>query len=123
MLPKMGNQFPNRPINRSVSIRYAAAISEALNRELGGSHRSIKTVMSWTNASERTVKNWLSGERGPNGEHLVAIIRHSDAALDALLAMANRRHVSVALKIHAVRESLTDLLSKIDELTEKGLGS
>jgi hypothetical protein len=37
---------------------HARAIAEALKEELGRGP-SIKTVMAWTGASERTVKGWL----------------------------------------------------------------
>lgn len=47
----------------------------ALQKELGQSHRAIKTVMGWTGASERSVKNWIFwgkwSVRGlPGGSHL-----------------------------------------------------
>ena len=46
--------------------------------------------MRWTGASERTVKYWLSGERGPSGEHLIGLAQHSDTVLLTILAMAAR---------------------------------
>ncbi|MDP2739716.1 MAG: hypothetical protein Q8O82_13700 [Pseudorhodobacter sp.] len=51
-------------------------------------------MMGWTGASERTVKYWLSGERGPNGEHLILLAQHSDAALVTILTMAERLSTS-----------------------------
>jgi hypothetical protein len=36
------------------------------------------------------VKYWFAGERGPSGEHLVSLARHSDAVLIALLALSDR---------------------------------
>lgn len=53
-------------------------------------HRAIKTAMRWTGASERTVKYWFAGERGPSGEHLILLTRHSDAIVLVLLALAER---------------------------------
>ena len=41
-------------------------------------------------ASERTVKYWFQGKRGPSGEHLVSLARHSEAVLIVLLALADR---------------------------------
>jgi hypothetical protein len=35
--------------------------------------------MGWTCASERTIKNWLDGSHGPRGEHIIEVIRPSDA--------------------------------------------
>ncbi len=69
---------------------YRGAIALALHTELGSTHRAIKTAMRWTGASERTVKYWFAGERGPSGEHLVFFARHSDAVLIVLLALADR---------------------------------
>ena len=69
---------------------YRKAISDTLRRELGPTHQAIKTVMRWTGASERTAKYWLSGERGPSGEHLIRLAQHSDAVLITILAKAER---------------------------------
>ena len=70
--------------------RYREAGAAALIQELGLTHRAVKTAMRWTGASERTVKYWLAGERGPSGEHLIALAGHSDAVLLAVLALAGR---------------------------------
>ena len=59
----------------------------ALREEPGDTHRAIKRAMRWTGASERTVKYWFAGERGPRGDHLIALVRNSDAAL---LVLAGR---------------------------------
>jgi len=49
--------------------------------------------MCWKGTSESTVKYWFSGERGPSGNHLIALTRHSDAVLYVLLALAGRHVV------------------------------
>ncbi|MCC5968221.1 XRE family transcriptional regulator (plasmid) [Cereibacter azotoformans] len=69
---------------------YRRAIAMALHAELGSTHRAIKSAMRWTGASERTVKYWFQGERGPSGEHLVSLARHSEAVLIVLLVLADR---------------------------------
>jgi hypothetical protein len=69
---------------------YRAAIALALHAELGSTHRAIKTAMRWTGASERTVKYWFAGERGPSGEHLILLARNSDAIVLVLLALSER---------------------------------
>lgn len=74
----------------AVPGEYREAIAAALVAELGQTHRAIKTAMRWTGASERTVKYWLSAERGPSGEHLIALARHSDAVFITLLVMSGR---------------------------------
>lgn len=54
------------------------AMAMALHEELGSTSRAIKMAMRWTGASERTVKYWLAGERGPSGDHLIALARHTE---------------------------------------------
>ena len=70
MFPKTGNKLHPRRLD---SRTYARAIADALRTELGQSHRATKTLMKWTGASERTVKNWLSGAYGPSGDNLVQL--------------------------------------------------
>ena len=55
-----------------------------LPRNGGG---AAKQLERWTGASNRTVRGWLSGVRGPSGEHLVLLARRSDAVLEALMAL------------------------------------
>lgn len=72
-------------------IPYAAAIAAALRQELGDTNSAIKIAMRWTHASERTVKYWFAGSRGPSGEHLILLARHSDAVFGALLVLTGRQ--------------------------------
>jgi hypothetical protein len=89
VVPKMGTfvHLIDEPID------YRKAMAMALREELGSTNRAIKMAMRWTGASERTVKYWLAGERGPSGDHLIALARHSDAVLFVLLALAGRHVV------------------------------
>lgn len=108
MITKMGNSLP---VNAET---YAAALAAALRSELGTSHRAIKTLRHWTNASERTAKNWLAGSHGPSGLHLIELIRHSDLALQTVLELA-RRNSSVAIVwLPVLRERLLDTADMID---------
>ncbi len=86
VVQKMGTTVPSA----ADQARYRQAIADALRRELGPTHQAIKTVMRWTGASERTAKYWLSGERGPSGEHLIRLARQSDAVLITILTMSER---------------------------------
>lgn len=79
------------------AMDYRAAIASALRQELGASHRAIKTAMRWTGASERAVKYWFSGERGPSGAHLIALARHSDMVFHMVLTQAGRQDRDRAL--------------------------
>ena len=93
MRSKMGTVVPKMGTTVHLAAdqaRYRRAIADALSRELGPTHQAIKTAMRWTGASERTVKYWLSGERGPSGEHLILLAQHSDAVLLTILTMAER---------------------------------
>ena len=90
---KMGTVVPKMGTTVHLAAdqtRYRRAIADALRRDLGPTHQAIKTAMRWTGASERTAKYWLSGERGPNGEHLILLAQHSDAVLISILTMAGR---------------------------------
>ena len=90
---KMGTVVPKMGTTVHLDADQAAyrkAIADTLRRELGHTHQAIKTVMRWTGASERTAKYWLSGDRGPSGEHLIRLAQHSDAVLITTLTMAGR---------------------------------
>ncbi|MDM7931573.1 XRE family transcriptional regulator [Tabrizicola sp.] len=100
VVPKMGTTVHLA----ADQTRYRKAVAAAFRAELGPTHQAIKTAMRWTGASERTVKYWLSGERGPSGEHLILLAKHSDAVLMTVLTMAERlsvqRHKCVGCPAH-----------------------
>lgn len=114
MFTKTGNSF-------LAPEHYAARIGTALRNELGSTHQATKTLMRWTNANERTVKNWLAGSSGPRGEHLVALVRHSDAALAAFLLMADRKHVVTTIELPILRQRLQSALEGIDAYLGQGV--
>src|SRR6516165_10567209 len=114
MFPKAGNQFPNSVRSRCNGESYAKAIGTALRSELGTSHQATKTVMRWTGANERTVKNWFSGRRGPRGEHLLSLVRHSSAVLEAVLRLAGREQLIAGKMLLDVRSTLLKMLASID---------
>lgn len=93
MRTKMGTFVPKTGTNVHLEADFAVyrtAIAAALRDELGLTHRAVKTAMRWTSASERTVKYWIAGERGPSGEHLIALARHSDIVFHMVLLLADR---------------------------------
>ena len=108
MLPKKGKRFPRQP--------YVGSIAETLNQQLGQTHQAVKTLRRWTGAGERTVKNWLAGRCGPSGPHLVALIRHSDAALETLLRLAGRPEFAATNSLLALRDEFAATLKRIDIL-------
>jgi hypothetical protein len=107
MFTKTGNSF-------LAQKQYAAGIAKALHMELGETHQATKTLMRWTNANERTVKNWMAGSSGPRGEHLVALVKHSDLALAAFLGMAERPHLLTASELPLLRQKLQSVIEGID---------
>ena len=119
MLPKKGRRFPNNGSRRPNSGKFAGEISRALRAELGGSHQTIKTLMNWTRASERTIKNWLSGSHGPNGAHLIEMIRHSDAVCSLVLRMAGRNGALTAIRLTDLRTRMVRIIAEIDRLGEE----
>jgi hypothetical protein len=116
MLPKKGKKFPNRNGEGSTPLSYARAIATALRAELGGSHQTMKTVMRWTHACERSAKNWIAGTRGPAGEHLILLLRNSNAVLEAVLRLAGRESSVAVLNLRETRTKLLETLTNFDEL-------
>jgi len=117
MFPKMGKVFPGRDMD--IKNRYSAAVADALRHGVGDTHQAIKTVMRWTGANERTVKNWFSGANGPSGAHLVALVCNSDEVLKAFLALAGRGGVFAAKKLVDARDKLAEMLELIRSMTEE----
>lgn len=107
MFPKKGNRLHQSSQERLDGLDFNHAIAAALHVELGDTHRAVKTAMRWTGASERTVKNWLSGEYGPNGEHLVQLLRNSECVLQAILLLADRKGTVSGSTLIELRQHLT----------------
>ena len=119
MFPKKGKNFPSRSQSTENEVSYASAITLALRSELGGSNRAVKTIGQWTTANERTIKNWLAGTSGPRGQHLIDVIRHSDAALSAVLCLAGRREAVTVVNLEELRGRLAASLVELDRALEK----
>ena len=116
MFPKTGNTFQNTGNKLNSQIEYRDAIWIALTGELGGTHQAAKTTMRWTGVSERTARNWISGTHAPAGEHLVELMRNSDAVLSAVLILAGRREAHAFARLDLVRAELQALLKAIDRI-------
>ncbi|QXX76121.1 hypothetical protein [Methylovirgula sp. HY1] len=114
MPPKTGKKLHRGPGGRDRREKFEQGISTALKSELGPTHRAVKTLMSWTGASERTAKHWLAGTHGPSGRHLIQLARHSDAVLFYFLAAADRSFIVPGLHLVAMRTKLLDLVEAID---------
>jgi hypothetical protein len=118
MFPKKGNILTAHSQVTAEEVSYASAISLALRAELGGSHRAVKTIMQWTTANERPIKNWLAGTSEPRGQHLIDVIRHSDAALSAVLCLAGRREAVTVVNLEELRGRLAESLVELDRALE-----
>jgi hypothetical protein len=105
-------------VARRGSVSYPAAIAGALRAELGSSHQGVKTVMKWTGANERTVKNWFAARGGPRGEHLIGLIRHSNSVLEIVLRLTGRERIIAAKKLLDARNILAEMLTSIDAFLE-----
>jgi len=103
-------------IAASDGYEFAAVIAETLRETFGGTRMSVKTVMAYTGAGERTVKNWFEGKNGPNGENLVELVRHSDEVLEALLLMAGREDILAGKLLIDTRDKLVEMLEIISQL-------
>ncbi len=116
--PASGKSFPNSAdtVAASDGYEFAAVIAETLRGTFGGTRMSVKTVMAYTGAGERTVKNWFEGKNGPNGENLVELVRHSDEVLKALLLMAGREDILAGKLLVDARDKLVEMLEIIDQL-------
>jgi hypothetical protein len=116
MFPKKGKNFPSSSRAARQGPKYVTVVAACLRKELGDTHQAVKTVMKWTGANERTVKNWLACRYGPNGEHLIRLFQHSDEVLDALLRLAGREEVIATQNLVTMREVLAQVLVRIDLL-------
>ena len=116
--PVSGKTFPKSSDRVAVTDEYefTAVIAETLRNALGGSCMAIKTVVAYTGAGERTVKNWFDAKNGPNGENLIELMRHSDEVLEAVLLMSGREDILTAKKLVDARRTLVEMLEIIDRL-------
>jgi hypothetical protein len=114
MFPKTGKKLHQRLQNPAANGEFEKEVAAALKAELGSTHQAVKTVMSWTGASERTVKHWLAGTHGPNGPHLIALARHSEEVMMFFLAAAGRSSLLVGAELFQVRCKLSEAIEVID---------
>lgn len=104
------------PVREICGERFANVIADALHRQFGETHASVKTVVALTKANERAVKNWFSAKNGPTGQHLVDLVRNSDEVLEAVLLMSGRQELVVAKKFADAKQVLLKMLKLIGDL-------
>lgn len=76
----------------------------------------MKTVVALTGTNERAVRNWFEGKNGPSGQHLVELVRHSDAVLEAFLILAGRERLLTAKLLVDAKDTLVEILERIRQL-------
>lgn len=119
MVPKSGTRVPN--LKKLLSeAEFAKAIANALQRELGGSHRAAKTVMAWTGVSDRTARLWLHGSSCPNGLHLVILAAHCRTLLATVLRLMGHDGVALAVDLQMVEKQLEVVLEVTRQLRTQG---
>lgn len=116
--PVSGKTFPPSPgrVGSADGYEFAAVIAEVLRDTFGGSRMAVKTVMAYTGAGERTVKNWFEGRNSLNGQNLVGLVRHSDEVLEAFLLLAGREDILAGKTLVDARDKLVEMLEIIDQL-------
>jgi hypothetical protein len=117
VLPEKGNEFSTSD-EHSEDRSYVVSISQALHRQLGDTHQATKTVMRWTGAGERTVKNWFAATAGPSGANLIALMRSSDDVWSTVLELADRRSAGVGVRLLVAREKLVEALKAVDAVID-----
>ena len=92
------------------------AIAAALKVDFGAAPASVKQIARLTGSNERAVRNWLDGKNGPSSENLVALMQHSDAVFQIVLALSHRNRLAAALRLANLRENLLTAIAAIDAI-------
>lgn len=98
---------------------FVGAVAHALRQEFGHQPAAVKSVARLVGANERAVRNWFEGKNGPNGGHLIDLMRHSDAVVDAMLRMCGRQKVRYGMALAEAGAKLRELIALIEDLTER----
>ena len=119
--PDTNKTFPKSPvkIEAGSNSTFVTEISDALRSAFGGSGKSIKTVMRYTGAGERTVKNWFEAKNGPSGENLIKLVHHSDEILEKLLLLAGRDDILAGKLLVDAKDKLVEMIEIINYINDK----
>jgi hypothetical protein len=98
------------------SSKFATIVADALHREFGGTNAAVKIVVGFTQANERAVKNWFTAKNAPDGAHLVALARHSDAVLETFLLLAGRKDLLTAKIFGDTRDKVQQMLQLLADM-------
>jgi hypothetical protein len=116
VLHKTGRSSP-LATNQTRRERYAGELARTLHQALEPPEMSIKTIMNWTSAGERTVKGWLSASSGPRGDHLIELMKASDLVFARVLTLAEREAVD-----QKTLRALRGPLSRLNRVIERLIG-
>ena len=75
-------------LDNAADADFAALLAIALRAELQEGRAMVKTIGSWTGASDRSIKMWLAGTAVPRSDHLITLMQKSKAVLATVLAAA-----------------------------------
>lgn len=112
-LPKKGGKLPASRTRQEEAREFAKAVSDALKEELARGS-SIKTIMSWTGAGERTVKEWLAGSNAPRAFQLESLFRSSEAVYRTIMLRTGRQPIVTRHNLETVRGQLSGLAEALD---------
>ena len=118
--PKKGKPFPKRDGDAGSNFNlddraFAIKISLALKSELRDRSSRAKLLAGWTGASERTVKNWISGRYAPCSRHLVILAQYSDQVLNVILSIADRQDLVLARRVGDLRQKVLELAAIVGQ--------
>jgi len=88
-LPKKGEKLPSARTRQELAREFTQAIADALKEEMARG-ASIKTIMGWTGAGERTVKGWLAASYAPRAFQLECLFRSSEAVYERIAIRTGR---------------------------------
>jgi len=95
-----------------------SAVSMALRAEFEATPSAMKTVARLTNSNERAVRNWFESKNAPSADNLVILMKHSTHVLKAVLELADRPDLVLAVGLKGLREQLVDAVAAIDKARE-----
>lgn len=112
-LPKRGKELPSVGTRQQRAREYARVVAGALKEELARG-ASIKTIMAWTGAGERTVKGWLGSANGPSGEYLESLLRSSEVVYLHIMSRVGRMPAMNRQSLEALRNQIAGLAEAIE---------
>jgi membrane protein required for beta-lactamase induction len=112
-VPPKGEELPSARTRQERAREFAQTIADVLKEELARG-ASIKTVMAWTGAGERTVKAWLADSNAPRAFQLECLIRSSEVVYERLMVRTGRKPVVNCEGLEALRGELIGLVEAIE---------